>query len=289
MFDMTDGMMIEEMALPSLPACFEWRRTTGGPALVSSRLEPIAAHLFTTRHWRLGRATTDRHDADAWASVAAAAGVSAADLVRADQVHGNAAVVAARGAPRAAADIILNADPSIALAVQTADCVPLLLADRATGAVAAAHAGWRGMAARVPEIAVASLAAEFHARPADVVAVIGPSIGACCYEVGVDVRAAFGRAGFSAAQIERWFSIHTVASDANPSMEGLRRPVRPEHWFFDGWNSVREQLEAAGLLPDHIVASDLCTASHPSAFCSYRRDGAPAGRMAAVIRPRRRP
>ena len=277
------------MALPPLPAFFAWRGTVGGPALVSSVLEPIAAHLFTTRNWRLGLATTDRHDVDAWAAVAAAAGVSAADLVRADQVHGNTVFMAARGATRAAADIILNADPSIAIAIQTADCVPLLLADRATGAVAAAHAGWRGMAARVPETAVAALASEFGARPADVVAVIGPSIGACCYEVGVDVREAFSRAGFSASQLERWFSVHPKVSDTNPSMEGLRTPVRPGHWFFDGWTSVHEQLEEAGLRPDHIVPSDLCTASHRSAFCSYRRDGAPAGRMAAVIRPRSRP
>jgi YfiH family protein len=288
MFDMTDGM-IEEMALPPLPAAFAWRGTAGGPALVSPMLEPIAAHFFTTRHWRLGLATTDRHDADAWAAVAVAAGVPAADLVRADQIHGNVVFMAARGAPRAAADIILNRDPSIAVAIQTADCVPLLLADHATGAVAAAHAGWRGMAARVPETAVVSLVSEFRARPADIVAVVGPSIGACCYEVGVDVREAFVRAGFSEAQLERWFSVYPRMSDTNPSMEGLRKPVRPEHWFFDGWTSVHEQLEAAGLRPDHIVASDLCTASHRSSFCSYRRDGAPAGRMAAVIRPRPRP
>lgn len=277
------------MALPPLPAFFAWRATAGGPGLVSSMLEPVASHLFTTRHWRLGLATTDRHDADAWAAVAAAAGVSAADLVRADQIHGNRVLMATRGAPRVAADIILNADPSIAIAIQTADCVPLLLADRATRAVAAAHAGWRGMAARVPEVAVASLASEFGARPEDVVAVIGPSIGACCYEVGIDVREAFSREGFSARQLERWFSADPKVSDTNPSMEGLRKRVRPEHWFFDGWTFVREQLEAAGLRSDHILASDLCTASHRSAFCSYRRDGAPAGRMAAAIRPRSRP
>lgn len=257
--------------------------------LIAPSVERVAAHLFTTRHWKLGSATTDANDDDGWSRVAEAAGVGLSDLVRAEQVHGNVVVAATRGAPRAAADIIVNADPTIAIAVQTADCAPILYADPRTGAVAAAHAGWRGLAARVPETAAESLTGRFGTRAEDLVVVLGPSIGACCYEVGVDVRDAFIRAGFGAAQIERWFSMQPKPSVSNASMGGLSLQRRSGHWFFDGWASAHEQLRAAGVRSDRIFASELCTASHDSAFCSYRRDGAPAGRMAGVIKPLPRP
>src|SRR5262245_3190394 len=212
MFDMT-----AEMILPAPRPSFVWRTMAGGPVLAAPALEPIAAHFFTTRHWTLGQTTTDGQDAAAWNEVARAVHVPLVNLVRADQVHGNAVIVAAPGRPRTPADIIVNEDPSVAIAVQTADCIPMLLADRRTGAVAAAHAGWRGLAARVPETAVAALATTCGARAADLVVVLGPSIGACCYEVGVAVREAFAGAGFSAAQIDRWFSSQPIPSAGNPS------------------------------------------------------------------------
>jgi YfiH family protein len=144
------------------------------------------------------------------------------------------------------------------------------MADRRTGAVAAAHAGWRGLAARVPEVAVQALAREFGSRPADLVAAIGPSISAARYEVGEDVRRHFAASGCSADQLARWFA----AGD------------RPSHWYFDGWRSARDLLEAAGVPAAQIHAAQLCTASHPDALCSYRRDGTRAGRMAGAIRSR---
>ena len=164
----------------------------------------------------------------------------------------------------------MSDDPRLALAIQTADCVPLLIADRRTGAVAAAHAGWRGLAARVPVVAVEALTREFGSRPADLVAAIGPSISAARYEVGADVRERFAASGCSRAQMARWFA------DAD----------RPSHWHFDGWRSARDLLEAAGVPAAQIHASGLCTASHPDLLCSFRRDGMGAGRVAGAIRPR---
>jgi YfiH family protein len=189
------------------------------------------------------------------------------------------------------ADIIVSDRPGLALAVQAADCVPLLVADRRTGAVAAAHAGWRGMAAGVPTAAVAALVRELDSRASDLVAAIGPSIGACCYEVGSEVRDAF-RASFPGGEWTPWFLQRPMTSSDNPSMPRVARVKRPDRWFFDAWTSTRAQLERAGVPADQIFGAELCTASHPDAFCSYRRDGAPAGRLAGAIMaglPRRRP
>jgi YfiH family protein len=260
--------------LPQPNDGFTWVQAPAGPALVCRALEPYAAHLFTTRGWALG-SKVPGDDEQAWEEVAAAAEVDAAHLVRARQVHGADAIVRRAGQPNAAerpaADIIISNAPALALAIQTADCVPILLADRRTGAFGAAHAGWRGLAARVPIVVVEAMAREFGSRPQDLVAAVGPSISGPRYEVGLAVREAFVRGGFSGAEVARWF-------DPSP---------RDDHWQFDGWAAVRDQLESAGVPPDQIHVAALCTATHPDLFCSYRRDGSPAGRMAAVIRPHR--
>jgi len=269
------GMMIGMLPKPN--DAFAWLQLDEGPALVCRDLEPLAAHLFTTRPWPLGSPEGNR-DA-AWTDVARALGVDAAHLERAHQVHGASVVVRragdpARGdAPLAHADILVSDDPATVLSIQTADCVPLLLADRRTGAVAAAHAGWRGLAAHVPAVAVQALGTEFGSRPEDLVAAIGPAISGPRYEVGAEVRAQFEQNGFSIAERDRWFTPAT----------------RPDHYFFDGWASARDQLRVAGLGEDRIHLAGLCTASFPDLLCSYRRDGKAAGRIAAAIRasPRR--
>lgn len=259
-----------------------------GPALVCRPLAALAPHIFTTRHWPLGSTAPGGEDPARWDDVVRAMHVSAARLVRVHQVHGAEVVNAedVRGG-RLEADIIVSCDPTFALAVQAADCIPLLLADPGTGAVAAAHAGWRGLAAGVPAVAAASLSREFGSRSADLVAAIGPAIGACCYEVGGDVRGRFDAAGASSGQLARWFLTAPLRSAANPSMSRVSGPRRADRWFFDGWTAAREQLMEAGVPGAQIFVAGLCTASHPDILCSYRRDGSPAGRIAGAIRSRR--
>jgi len=266
--------------LPQPGEGFEWVQTAAGPALICRPLERLAHHLFTTRFWRLGSVSGDR--GAGWVEVASAMAVEEERLVRVTQVHG-AAVFVAGPSDRPKADIILGRDPCTALAIQTADCVPLLICDRATLACAAVHAGWRGIAARAPQAGVEALGARFGCRPADLVAAIGPAIGACCYEVGVEVRAAFSGA-FAADRLPRWFAEVPQPSDRNPSMPGIVAG-RPEHWYFDGWTAVSDQLEEAGIPRPQIHIAALCTASHAAVFCSYRREGGAAGRLAAAIRP----
>jgi polyphenol oxidase len=265
------------MGLPRPGDGFEWRVAPAGPVLVCRPLEDVARHVFTTRPWPLGSGPGSA-DAGGWNDIARVMDVESDRVLRMHQVHGAGIVVHRPGEPLAGgadADIVLGDDPAVALAVQTADCVPLLIADSRTGAVAAAHAGWRGLAQAVPRVTVEAMAGELGSRPADLVAAIGPSIGAERYEVGPDVRMRFEGAGFSPAQLARWFFI----------------AERPYHWYFDGWQAARDQLESAGIPTDRISVAALCTASDRELFCSYRRDGSATGRMAAAIRSRspRRP
>jgi polyphenol oxidase len=272
---------------------FVWVQAAGGPALRCAALDALADHLYTTRPWRLG--SPGSVNGDGWGEVAAALNVDAPHLARLHQVHGAAAVVAranghpfdsAQGRPLPQADIQLTQEAGLAIAVQTADCLPILLADPRSGAVAAAHAGWRGLAARVPEAVVSALGREYGSQASDLIVAIGPAIGPCCYEVGSDVRDALARAGFDDRELARCFFDRPQATTINPSMSSLSSTRRADRWFFDSLAVARRQLERAGVAPDRIHATGLCTASHPDVFCSYRRDGRPAGRMAAAIRRR---
>jgi YfiH family protein len=276
------------MILPHPGDGFDWIATPWGPALVCRRLEPLAASVFTSRSWSLGF-TGPSSGANGWSQVAEAVGVNPDRLLRVRQVHGASVVEHRAGRPLAAtaeADIIVTDDATVAIAVQVADCVPVLLADERTGCAAAAHAGWRGLALDVPARAVGAMVDRFGTRPADVLAVVGPSIGPCCYEVGDDVPARFRAAPFAEQQLERWFSTHRTASVRNPSMPARTGSSRPGRWFLDLWAATRDGLAAAGVAPDRILVAELCTASHPEVFCSYRRDGSAAGRLAAVMKIR---
>jgi hypothetical protein len=265
---------------------FEWIQSGGGLALVCRPLALFAPHFFTTRSWRLGVRVPGRDD-EAWAEVAAGLDVDPPHLVRARQVHGRAVLVAGHDMDvpvRRDADIIISRRADVGLAVQVADCVPLLISDRRTGAVAAAHAGWRGMASGVPSTVVNAMAREFGSLPDDLLVALGPSVGACCYEVGIDLRRQFEASGFTSDQIARWFFDTPQPRAGNPTMPGVQANGRRDHWFFDGWAATCDMLTEAGVPAGNIFSASLCTASHPDLLCSFRREGPPAGRLAGAIR-----
>jgi YfiH family protein len=184
--------------------------------------------------------------------------------------------------------VLITDDSDLAVAVQTADCVPILIASPTPSVVAAVHAGWRGIVAGAAAAAVEALS-ERGATPGRLLVAIGPAIGPCCYEVGSDVREAVKitrqlnrvSAKQSSAELARWFLEHPATLRQNPSRSAQ---ARPGHWCFDMWTAVRDQLIGAGVRGDRIFNAALCTASHPEWFWSYRRNGIRAGRMAAVIR-----
>jgi hypothetical protein len=186
----------------------------------------LADHLFTTREWALGSGAGSD---DEWAPVAASLGVDLDHLVRLRQVHGAAVVVRRAGdrlpsGPRPEADIVVSNDPLVAIAIQTADCVPLLLADSRSGAVAAAHAGWRGLAASVPAAAVSALAHAFDARPKDLVAAVGrllprPPTRSAPMSPNDSLPRALAAIGWRAG------SAMASARVAGSSTDGRRRPI----------------------------------------------------------------
>jgi YfiH family protein len=262
--------MIDERALPRPGAGFRWRRESWGYALRCEPLAEVAQHLFTTRQLKLRGA--DRHS-QPWRQLLAAIGATSDDLLRVTQVHGRTVRVVDRTANRGIAvglkpdaDALVATTPGMVASVQVADCVPLLLADARSGAVAAVHAGWRGTLAGIAAATVEAMTRESGTPPTDLVAAIGPSIGPCCYEVGVDVWDAFAGSGSSAAELQRWFVREG---------QSLR---------LDLWSVNRDQLTGAGVLPDRIHVCGLCTKSRADVFDSYRAHGPGAGRMAAVIR-----
>ena len=169
-----------------------------------------------------------------------------------NQIHSGVVLVARQAGCVGDGDALVTDRPGLALSVRTADCYPILLASLGPHrAVAAIHAGWRGTEARIVERTVARLHSEYGVEPDQIFAAIGPGIGACCYQVGIEVARRFGMDG---------------AGKLDLAAENLR------------------QLTAAGVPRAQIEASGQCTSCDAARFHSYRRDGEVAGRMISYIR-----
>ncbi len=172
------------------------------------------------------------------------------------QVHGRAVTRAGEGASRVTADAAIADRPGRVCVVLTADCLPVLLCDRAGECVAAVHAGWRGLAAGIIEATVAQLGR----TPSELIAWLGPAIGPDAFEVGPEVRARF------------------LATD--PGAVVAFRAGRADRWLADIYQLAQRCLRALGI--ERIYGGELCTYSDPRRFFSYRRDGT-CGRMATLI------
>jgi YfiH family protein len=238
----------------------------GVPHGVTTRRGGVSAAPFDLLNLGLGtgdeRARVDENRRRALL----ACGLGARALARMEQAHGaRVAVVEGAcvpaGAPAPETDALLTCEPGSALLGLGADCCLVLLCDPRSGAVGVVHSGWRGTAAGVGPEAVRRLCERWDARPGDLLAGLGPAIGACCYEVGADVAAAFA---------------------GSPRV----RPVG-SRWRLDLAGAIADGLEGAGLDRARIERLDLCTACRPDDFFSHRRDGARTGRHGALIGPAR--
>jgi YfiH family protein len=181
-------------------------------------------------------------------------------------------------------DAIITNRPNLLLAIQTADCVPILLVDPKKRAIAAIHAGWRGTLARIASKTIGKMQMHFATNPRDLLAAIGPSIGPCCYEVGTEVATQFLS---QFADAPSYFDEFRTGDEPNPIQwlnmmpPGHQPPPKGVH--LDLRKANRSQLLAAGLRPQNIHTVDLCTACHPELLFSYRKQGPASGRLMSVI------
>jgi YfiH family protein len=210
---------------------------------------PGLVHGFEQRPANAGR-----EDRDETRRRVASALAPSGPLFLMKQIHG-ASVQHAPWRGLAEGDAATADRPGLVLGIETADCLPVLLVDPRRRAVAAAHAGWRGTAAGVVRAAVAAMVAA-GSRPEDLVAATGPGIGPCCYEVGEELRAAFGEDG---------------AEFFRPGPRG-----RPH---LDVRAANERQLREAGVRAERIHRVADCTRCRADLYHSFRRDGKGAGRM----------
>lgn len=183
-------------------------------------------------------------------------------------------------------DGMITATPGLLLAIQTADCLPVILVDAKRHVVGVFHAGWRGTLQRIVEKGVGEMHRCFGSRPRDLKAAIGPGIQDCCYEVGEEVRTKFE------SQFEYGASLFHEVKDSDPVREKYpllfltaRAPGHgdlPNKIFLDLVEANRRQLLASGVPKKSIEASPLCTNCHPELLFSYRAEKGKTGRMMGV-------
>jgi YfiH family protein len=216
-------------------------------------------------------------------------GAQAMPLVALRQIHSDLAHVISAPPPEPLqGDAMITRRPGLLLAVQAADCVPILLVDTVHRAVAAVHAGWRGTLGRIVVKTLGRMRVEFGTEPGDVVAAMGPAIGRCCYEVGFEVAQAFAGQFAPAAE---WFDgpfDDLVSGETQPFLPWLTmtppgHSPPPERVKLDLRASNRWQLMDAGVAPRNIAVSELCTACRTDLLFSYRREGPRTGRLMGAI------
>jgi len=196
-------------------------------------------------------------------------GLEVHQLLTVRQVHGNNILVVDEPNPdlshfqQVECDAIISNQPGMMIGVLVADCYPVLLAAPAQGVVAAVHVGWRGAVAQIVQRTVDALQEQFGVLPEDLLAAVGPGIGAHAYEVDRPVRDQFRKAGLPWA--------------------GVAEESRLGHWKLDLRETCRRQLLAAGVVRTHIDLAEECTCCHRELLFSHRRDNGRTGRQLGFI------
>lgn len=182
-----------------------------------------------------------------------------ASLASAKQIHSDTVLIAERAGTLGEGDALISAVPGLALSIRTADCLPILIADQRNTAVAAVHAGWRGVVREILARTVEAMGREFGARPKDLVVVIGPGIGPCCFEVGPEVACQF----------------MSIFPDRQEDLAGRAK--------LDLRKALLRQMGQIGIPEGQIGLSEECTKCCSELFHSYRREREAAGRMSSLI------
>jgi polyphenol oxidase len=193
--------------------------------------------------------------------------LEAAHLITLRQVHSNQVRIiediSSQGEPREG-DALVAGIADAALAVQIADCLPVLIVDPVHHAIAAVHSGWRGTLSRILLQTIIEMQRTFGSNPVQLRIAVGPGIRACCFEVGPEVANLF--------------------KEAYPGLwMAIPAPARPGKFLLDLCKGLDDQLDSAGILPENRHDLNACTRCNTKEFFSFRAEGQAAGRMMAII------
>src|SRR5215472_5177096 len=203
--------------------------------------------------------------------------------VHSDMIH----VVKAKPRGRLVGDGLITNVPEFALAIQTADCFPVLLVDTRNRAVGAFHAGWRGTLKRIAEKGLGTMRREYGTEPGDVVGVIGPGIQKCCYEVGEEVRSQFeSQFGYARELFHELYSPDPIRQKYPLLFLNVRPPGHGDtatKLYLDLMQANRRQVIMAGVPEKQVVSLQRCTSCNTRQFFSHRAENGKTGRMMAVV------
>ena len=246
-------------------------RWCGAPHGFSTRLGGVSPAPWDSLNLGAGRGDDPARVGENFRRFCRAVGTDADALVKNRQVPGTtirsvtrADVLSDPSLPgEFPADGLVTDQPGVCLTIFSGDCIPILLYDPIRRVIAAVHAGWRGCAGGILAKTVRAMTENCGTDPADLLAAIGPCIGPCCFETDDDVPAAMRAA---------------LGADAEPCLR-----YQAPKWHVDLSGLNRQWLLRAGLLPEHIERSELCTACRPDLFWSHRKMGERRGVQAAMI------
>ncbi len=223
-------------------------------------------HAFTTRINGLGKRNSGIKSPSDWDAVAALFNIAGNRVVTVNQVHGDAVIMVDdhnyQVVRTTEADAIISSSSGTAIGVETADCVPILLIDQTTPAVAAVHAGWRGTVKSIVRKTVMQMQDAFGSNPTQLIAAFGPAIGPECYEVDEVVMG--------------------PVRDAFPFWKDVASQRGHGKWNLDLVNANRMELLEAGLQTKNIHLLDMCTSCRRDLFYSFRAEGR-TGRMLSIV------
>lgn len=258
---------VDDLVYYSFPSMDKFGVANG----ISTRLGGVSEGVFASMNLSYSRGDDPARVDENFARICHAMGVPAEGVVMSAQEHHvNLRPVTAADCGKGRkvpgfsdVDGLLTNEPGVVLCTLYADCVPLLFFDPTRRVVAASHAGWRGTVAEIGRLTVEKMKEEYGSSPADILVGIAPSIGRCCFEVDAPV-------------IEEFEKLSVFD-------EGCFDPVSPDKKRIDLWEVNRRILLSAGVRPEHITVTDLCTRCHPDLFWSHRFTGPDRGSLAAFI------
>lgn len=245
----------------------------------STRFGGVSEGIYASMNLNFTRGDERAAVEQNYRNLAEAMGVDYGKLVLADQTHTvNVRKVteddAGKGITRpqdyADVDGLITNVPGLVLATSFADCVPLYFVDPVHRAIGMSHSGWRGTVGRIGSVTIEAMRREYGTRPEDLICAVGPSICADCYEVGADVAEEFVRA-FSGRERE-------ILKEGRLCPESGARKYR-----LDLWKANEIVLAEAGVLPEHISVTDLCTCCNPGVLFSHRASHGKRGGLGGFL------